>query len=553
MKCMRNKFFKIALIFILALFIRLYALGSVPPHLTPDEAALGYNAYSILKTGKDEHGVTLPLIFKSFGDFKPGLYVYLATLPISVFGLNEFAVRLPSALLGAFSVIIFYEIAKLLMDETKDTLKHFPTLTALFLALSPWHIQFSRGAWEVNVAAFFILCGMYFHIKSLKKSESLVWAVIFYAFSLLTYQGAKLMLVISGIVVTIFSGIKIYSKNSRLILGSLVLFLIVGSPIIASLFTGQAGRLGVFSVFSYPRPKEYLETFLVKANETQSDVVYPIFHSETLNFARGIAGRWFNHFSGRFLFFEGDWQNPRHSAPYHGMLTLFDLPLLLIGIYFLLITKNNRLRNFIFVWVAIAPFPAILSRDQIHAVRSFQMLFPLTLILAYGVASMLNVKYLKIFVVGVILYFVSYLYFLDMYFTHTPTHNSKYWEYGYKDIVTYVSPIKDNYNKIIVQQSYAQPYIYFLFYNKYDPSTYQKMKNYQEGVAGDVGIVTKLDNIYFEWIDWPVIRGEKNSIVVADIVKVPPLDSQDSKEFTLMKEIWYLDKRELAFRIIEIK
>jgi 4-amino-4-deoxy-L-arabinose transferase-like glycosyltransferase len=81
-----------------AALLRFYHLSTVPPHLTPDEASLGYNAYSILKTGKDEYGQSLPIIFKSFGDYKPGLYVY-ATVPfVAVFGLNEFAVRAASAI-----------------------------------------------------------------------------------------------------------------------------------------------------------------------------------------------------------------------------------------------------------------------------------------------------------------------------------------------------------------------------------------------------------------------------------------------------------------------
>src|SRR4030042_170835 len=68
----------IILIILIAAFLRLWNLGSNPPHLSPDEAALGYNAYSIFKTGKDEYGMLLPVIFKSFGDFKPGFYIYFS-------------------------------------------------------------------------------------------------------------------------------------------------------------------------------------------------------------------------------------------------------------------------------------------------------------------------------------------------------------------------------------------------------------------------------------------------------------------------------------------
>src|SRR3989338_4060059 len=98
----------IAAIFLLALALRTVNLGDHPPGLTWDEAGLGYNAYSILKTGRDEFGVPFPLIFKSFGDYKPGIYIYLIVPFIALFGLTELAVRLPSAILGSLAVVGVY-------------------------------------------------------------------------------------------------------------------------------------------------------------------------------------------------------------------------------------------------------------------------------------------------------------------------------------------------------------------------------------------------------------------------------------------------------------
>src|SRR3990170_6052123 len=98
------KKYSIILIVLIAAVLRLWKLDNIPPHLTPDEAALGYNAYSILKTGKDEYGEFLPIIFKSFGDYKPGLYVYLTVPFVAFFGLNEYTVRLPSAIFGIIAV-----------------------------------------------------------------------------------------------------------------------------------------------------------------------------------------------------------------------------------------------------------------------------------------------------------------------------------------------------------------------------------------------------------------------------------------------------------------
>ena len=53
-------------LFILAIFLRFTQLGQIPLGLNKDETAIGYNAYSILKTGRDEYGNYMPLYFKSF-------------------------------------------------------------------------------------------------------------------------------------------------------------------------------------------------------------------------------------------------------------------------------------------------------------------------------------------------------------------------------------------------------------------------------------------------------------------------------------------------------
>ncbi|KKR10908.1 MAG: hypothetical protein UT40_C0043G0001, partial [Candidatus Woesebacteria bacterium GW2011_GWA1_39_21b] len=160
----------------IAIVLRLWKLGSIPPSLTSDEASLGYNAYSILKTGRDEYGQFLPIIFKSFGDYKPGLYVYSTVPFVAFFGLNEFSVRLPSAIAGVIAVWLLYKIVSSLSvvkDSQSQVTDHrsLATIAALMLAISPWHIHFSRGAWEVNLALTLTLTGIYFFIKSLHKSS----------------------------------------------------------------------------------------------------------------------------------------------------------------------------------------------------------------------------------------------------------------------------------------------------------------------------------------------------------------------------------------------
>src|SRR3989338_5657386 len=107
---------KHALVFIsilsVAFILRVYQFGSVPQGLYQDETAIGYNAYSILKTGKDEHGETYPLYFTSFGDSKLPLYIYVTAGMIKIFGLNAFAIRITSLLFGIISLVALYFLTR---------------------------------------------------------------------------------------------------------------------------------------------------------------------------------------------------------------------------------------------------------------------------------------------------------------------------------------------------------------------------------------------------------------------------------------------------------
>lgn len=546
------------LIIAVAALLRFWQLGSIPPSLTPDEASLGYNAYSILKTGRDEYGQFMPFIFKSFGDFKPGFYVYLDIPFVLSFGLNEVSVRLPSALSGVISVYLVYLIVLKLFKDRRLA------LAGMFVAaLNPWLIYLSRGAWEVNVSLCLTLAGIYCFLGFIEgKTKFLFLSSLFFSLTLLTYQGAKLSTGIVLLLLLIIYWKQIFKHSYKVLIPPILLGVVLSLPILLSFMIGKTGRLNVFSVFSYPRPKEYLEAQLKQGNEKIGSISYYLFHPESLNFKRGIMGRWFNHFSGRFLFFEGDWQNPKHTAPNSGVMTLFDLILLPLGIIFLLKKKLTKEIGFVLLWLIASPLPAVLSRDQIHGIRALNMAIPLIIISAFGLyyalelIAKIKMNLIKVggIMIGIGLFVVSYTYFLDAYFVHLSKHDSQAWDYGYKQIVEIVTPIQNKYKQIKVQQSFAQPYIYFLFFQKYDPAKYQKQaKLVDSEYKNDVGYVEHLDNIYFAPIDWSVNRGESNILFVADTIRIPPEDSKDIGLFKQIAEIRYLNNRDIAFRIIEVK
>jgi len=551
--------YSLFIILVTAAFLRLWRLGSVPPSLTSDEAALGYNAYSILKTGRDEYGQILPIIFKSFGDYKPGLYVYSDTPFVAVLGLNEFSTRLPSALAGVIAVWLIYKIVVKFSAEQKD--HRLGLIAAFLLAVTPWHIHFSRGAWEVNLALTLTLAGIYFFLKSLEETKYIIHSSVFFTLTLITYQGAKLssFIVIFLLLITYRKEFwNRFRKQSRVLIISLSVGIAISLPVFLSFTGGQTGRLNVFSVFSYPRKQVDVSEILSQGGESKNSISYYLFHSETLNFARGIMGRWFNHFSAHFLFFEGDWQNPRHSAPNTGMLLISDALFLTLG--FVALSKNIRKKwiLFIFLWLLSAPLPSILSRDSVHAVRAYNMVIPLTIVSSLGLVYIFNlikrltgsIKYIYVFSLTLI-FLGSFVYYLDSYFVHLPKHNSEVWNYGYKQLVATIIPIENRYQVIKVQQSFAQPYIYFLFYQKYDPAKYQKQaKLVSSEYAGDVGYVERLDNIFFTPIDWPQNKEEHGILVAADEVKIPNNEINSGGDFNLIKQIKYLDGN-VAFNVVE--
>jgi 4-amino-4-deoxy-L-arabinose transferase-like glycosyltransferase len=559
------------IILIIAAVLRLWKLDSIPPSLTSDEAALGYNAYSILKTGKDEYGKLLPVIFKSFGDYKPGLYVYLTVPFVAVFGLNEFSTRLPSSLAGVIAVWLLYKIVidfkkreKLEVGNRKaSTITSLEILAPAMLAISPWHIHFSRGAWEVNVALTLTLAAIWYFIKALRNSKYLIYSAVCFTLTLLTYQGAKLSSAIVLALLLLIYWKKFWSAfraHAGPVLVSGVLGILISLPIFLSLINGQTGRLNVFSVFSYPRKDSDIVQILSQGNETNNSLSYYLFHSETLNFKRGILGRWFNHFSGRFLFFEGDWQNPRHSAPNQGMMLMSDFIFLTFGLLF--IAKNIRTgwAKFMVLWLLLAPLPSVLSRDAVHAVRAYNMVIPLTIVTSCGIYYLFSlvkhksaISKVVVTKLTVLMFVASFIYFLDAYFVHLPKHDSEAWDYGYKELVKTITPLQNHYDDIKVQQSFSQPYIYFLFYQKYDPAKYQKTaKLTASEYAGDVGYVEKLDNIYFAPIDWPQNKQEHGILVAADEIRIPDFEIAAGGAFGLIKSIKYLDGN-TAFNVVEIK
>ena len=150
---MKLKHFLLVLIICLAFFLRFYKLGEIPAGIHPDEESHGYNAFSLLKTGKDRYGEKFPILFRSFGSYQPPIYTYLATIPVGLFGNTIVSVRSVSAVIGTILVLITYFFS-LELFKTKGR-RWVALIAALVVAISPWAIYFSRLVAEGNLGVTF--------------------------------------------------------------------------------------------------------------------------------------------------------------------------------------------------------------------------------------------------------------------------------------------------------------------------------------------------------------------------------------------------------------
>lgn len=462
----------IFLIVLLGLIVRLYQLSDIPPSLSWDEASLGYNAYTIATSFYDEHGEFLPLArFIAFGDYKPPGYIYSAAPFVALFGLDEFSVRFPSVLGGVLSIIVAFFLAKELFQNTKIAL-----ISSLFVAVSPWAIHFSRAAFESNLAMFFNLLGVYFFIVSRHKGSVIVFSYIFFILSFYTFNANRIIAPLLLIALH-FLYLKSSINNARWVILSILMSILLLLPSVGYL-TNRESRLRFqeVSIFNNLIPIE------ISNKRIQLDggsFLARLIDNRRIIFAQDYLKHYFDNFSGRFLFTHGD-DNPRLSLQEMGVLYVFDFPLLLLGIYYL-IAKRKRGLIVILLWMFIAPIPAATARETPHALRILSILPTFQLLSACGLyylnllissVSFRSLRKTSIFLVLCFIFVISFFYYLHNYHIHYPVRWSGEWQYGYKQMVAYVSSVKNNYDQIFVTNELGRPYIYFAFYEKYPLSQF---------------------------------------------------------------------------------
>ncbi len=447
------------LILLIAFLLRTTNLGSIPKGLQSDEASFLINSTSIMETSKDEDGKFLPLYLNSLIDSKPALYSYLQIPFIKMFGVTTSASRLPSALIGVLSVYLFYSLVLLVFNN-----KRIALVGALMLAVSPWHIMNSRATQEVILSfaliiANFIAGHTLFYNKFSKK-----YFVLFFATALLamyTYHAAKVVLVLFyfGLAfLALFDKTKTKLEKKSLLKLSAVIF-------ISFLITAQAAltRFSAIGLLNDDLPKALI--FDYSTNSTGSTPLLAIraFYNKPIMYFKYFLETYLAHFDLNYLFTTGG-ATRRFNVPFHGLLYMFELVLIPLGL-FSLIKKYPKLLVPGLLLLLVSPIPAALTTEEIpSSIRAFTILIPLTIATALGFEWLLDnlnkkVKYFFIPVAFIILTW-SVAFFVQQLFIIMPIKNTIYRSRSYEVVSEKIAQIQDQYETIQFTSDLREMYIY---------------------------------------------------------------------------------------------
>lgn len=482
------------LIIVVAFVLRFYKLGDVPLGFHQDEISQAYNSYSILKTGQDRYGQSLPILFRSFGSYQPPIYTYLTPIPLYLFGNTIFAARSTSAFFGALIVLVSYLIVKeLVKDKYKESLA---LLTSFVVAISPWAIHFSRRVVEGNLGLFFFLLSLYFFIRSLEKIKFIIPASIILGISTHAYYSERLIAVIFLPFFLIYFK-DYFLKYKKWVIGSVLLFGLTLLPHVVTVFSGafaarldQVGTAGEGKLFFV----EFVKHFV-------------------------------NYLSPKYLFSDAGSGLARVS-PDLGVFYNWMIAPFLIGLYFISKFFDKRYLKFLGVFLVICLIPVSMTGDVFYPLRALEFFWLLSFIISIGILEIgervKNSAIKWIIFSGLTLYSLCFFYVsYFILFQHETTESAGN---------TYLTLSKkleeyDDYKIILDSTRDPATGLRIAYVRSYDPKKIQVLLRRQmESPYYDIFVNNNetyvVDNIEARAIDWKSDRCSPKTILVGDSLAI---------------------------------
>lgn len=453
------------LITTIGLILRVIAISIIPTGFTPDEAAFGYNAFTLLKTGKDEWGrpfFQLPAYgLRSFGDDKLPAYAFFVVPSVKLLGLNEGSTRLPNAILGGLGVIVMYIISQSAFGRRN---KNIGLISAAVYALSPWSIQLSRGAFEANLAVTLLPLTLACMIR-----KKIIFAGVMGGISMYTYHTPRLVTFPSMLITNFFFA----NKKSLL---SLVIAGVLFFPGLIGMITSGNSRVSNVSIFS---PTDNWLSVADRRFESNaqgiSDNISRIFSNKLTSVSQEFVNNYLSYFSPQFLVTKGPAESTYGMLTNQGVIYLIDGVALLIWIYFF-IKKPTLKQIWLLILILIYPVAAALAKGPGLAANRAALLMPVLIIgISIGYSNLSKSLPSKILKAAIIFgYLVLFAFFLENYSLHSYKQLAKPMLYGYREVFLRALPISKNYESVLISKSLSEPHIYVAFFTQYEPKKYQE-------------------------------------------------------------------------------
>ena len=539
-------------VLLLSFGLRFNRVTENPPALNWDEVSISYNAYSILKTGKDEWNQSFPVHFKSYGEYKLPLQIYASIPGIYFFGLNELGVRITPVVYGTLSILVMFFLGRALFQSSLVGL-----VSAFLLGISPWHIQLTRASFESSLATLFVMVGIWFLVKGFKDQKWFVLSMIPFALSIFTYNSARIFTPLFLLVILLLYWKQLF-KFKKFIIISIAVFVCLLTPLTPYFLSGErSARYKLVSITDdpglIPRINEN------RGNSNLPDPLPRIIHNKVTYVAFYFTRNYLSHFTPQFLFISGA-PHKQHHVQNVGQLYYFQALFLLIGFWGLFKFKN-KFKGLLLSWVFLAFIPVSVTGDSIpHALRTLIAVPFYQLVSAFG--FFISLKWIKRYhvlvkialgfvLIGVVAVNISY--YLNQYYNIYPSAYSRDWQYGYKQAVDYIGRHSEEYDLIVFTRHYGEPHMFTLFYLNYDPAKYQINPTLNRFETYDWVRVLKFDKFYFPDL------GDKGS-QFEDIIKHNPNKkllfigrSKDfPKEIPRLLSIKFLNGED-AFDIVGVK
>ncbi len=558
---MKKAFLILLLAVCLGFGTRFYLLGQAPAGLYLDEAAQGYNAYSILKTGKDEFAMPRPIVFRSFADFKTPVYIYLIVPFIPLFGLTAFTVRFPSFLASILTIPLLYFLINLLLKNNtpKPPLKlrggrgsyHLLAgVSSLLLATSPWHILFGRTNFECNVALFIFLSGIYLFYLGLKKPIFLVFSSIVLALALPAYHSERLLVPLTVIYFLLhFKKDLIRPTHLPFALLGLFLAFLITLPLLTILTTpGFLARVNTLSL----DPSRSLSGLITGYQGLLDQLInLPLFLR-----LKDFVSLYVSYYSPRNLFFLGD-SGPRSSFPELSVFFFWQLPFYLHGLYLLFTKKNlGEIKSLTLFLLLVSPIPAALTRDPFSTIRALPLVVPITILISLSLIDLWQkLKSRRIQLLALLTFSLLLIYSVLKLYSSAIILNEYYravdWNYGWEQVVNVIKKDTDSNLPIVVDNARTEPYSQLLFFTKFDPASYQR-ENFEVPLSQYYTNLTrqtnkKIGRISVRGINWKPDLSVKQYLI-GDYLAISP-EQIINNHLRLIAEIKYPDGSP-AFRVV---